>query len=112
MRVWEEAPFSMRAYAVLSVAWQVVGLSVSPKPFLTAVFGLFGLVILYFLLRGLRWLWFVTIGVVVLGLLTDPFVYPGIHWWTYPLNVVALVLLLLPDSRRHFARPAPAPASS
>lgn len=87
------------AWAVFGVAWAAVPVALNFNPFLAAGLVL-SIVAAYFLLRGVRWLWFVMIGAGVLTLLTSPLI--SAHWYIYPLSVVWLVLLILPDTRRHF----------
>lgn len=71
--------------------------------FRTALHGIFavlGLVVCYFLLKGVRWLWLVMVvatAVYFVGFLLEL----GMNAIPY---FVALVLLLAAPTRRHFAR--------
>ncbi|HEY0316856.1 MAG TPA: hypothetical protein VGC49_01025 [Solirubrobacterales bacterium] len=57
---------------------------------------------LYFLLKGARWIWFVTVGISILGLLLD---VPSVSrdWRGVATTLIGLMLLLLPVTRRYFA---------
>jgi hypothetical protein len=64
---------------------------------------LFMLVWIYFLLRGLRWLWFLTLA-------TSLVIIPGIvlgtvTWEGYVESVLGAVLLLMPGTRQYFFGP-------
>jgi hypothetical protein len=57
---------------------------------------------LFCLLRGVRWVWIVTIGLYTLGLVSYLIsVFP--EWHFDALSVVGLFLLLLPITRRYFS---------
>jgi hypothetical protein len=58
---------------------------------------------LYFLLKGVRWVWIVTVGIYVLGLVPD-LISGSLMWQGLALGLSGLVLLLLPVTRRHFSR--------
>jgi hypothetical protein len=58
---------------------------------------------LYFLLKGVRWVWIVTVGIYVLGLVPD-LISGSLMWQGLALGLIGLVLLLLPVTRRHFSR--------
>jgi hypothetical protein len=66
-----------------------------------AVFVVIILLWLYFLLRGVRWIWIATVGISVLGLMVD-LLSGSFTWLGLVMGVVALALLLLPATRRHF----------
>ena len=104
MKLWTEAPLSLRAYVVVVCCWSLVAIVLQPHPIVMAGIAL-ALVISYLLLRGMRWLWLLMIALSALFLLAEPF-FGGFVWYLAALGLVELVLLLLPDTRRHFA-PAP-----
>jgi hypothetical protein len=58
---------------------------------------------LYFLLKGVRWVWIVTVGIYVLGFVPD-LISGSLMWPGLALGLVGLMLLLLPVTRRHFSR--------
>lgn len=61
-------------------------------------------VIAYFLLEGIRWLWFLAIAFEVIGLVT-PFTidWSPLHKAVYlVLGLIGLGLLVVPETRRYF----------
>lgn len=100
---WSRAPISLRAYVVLNVGWVSVDAALTSR---YVAFGLFGagltVVVAFFLLKGVRWLWLGTTGLHVFYVLTAPFL--GVPWYSIALGVVTVVLLVVPDTRRFFAR--------
>jgi hypothetical protein len=62
----------------------------------------FNLVWAYFLLRGVRWLWMLTLAACVLSLVFE-IAAGSIHWRGFALSAVGLVLLSLPETWRYFA---------
>jgi hypothetical protein len=73
-----------------------------------ALFAFLMLAWLFFLLKGVRWIWIATIGVAVLGFVPDV-IAGSLSWQGVALSLIGLVLLLLPVTRRYFARePVPA----
>lgn len=56
----------------------------------------------YFLLRGVRWVWVVTVAVSVLGFAIE-LVSGSLLRWGSALGVIELSLLLLPASRHYFS---------
>ena len=68
------------------------------------------LVWLYFLLRGVRWVWIVTLGISIIGYLPE-IISGSLTWQEVAVGMVTVVLLLLPITRRIYARERE-PASS
>lgn len=58
---------------------------------------------LYFLLRGVRWVWIVTIGIYALSLVQYS-LFGSPEWTAAATALVGLLLLLLPVTRRFFPR--------
>lgn len=57
---------------------------------------------LYFLLKGVRWVWIFTVGIYILGLV--PYLISGsLKWQGAALSLIGLLLLLLPVTRRYFS---------
>lgn len=110
MEVWSRAPITLRAYAVLTVLLSAASIAGTGHfDYLPLI--LVNVVVAYFLLRGVRWLWWVI--VVTSGLfLVQTAIMGGIRWFQMAGNVVLLVLLLLPQTRRYFFDRDPAPASA
>jgi len=97
---WEAAPVALRAYAVISiVVWPLLAIASGTANLLILVFWPITLVFNYFLLRGVRWLWWFIVATspfYVLSVITD---HPP--WYTVVLYFVSLGLLLLPESRHY-----------
>ena len=55
----------------------------------------------FFLLRALRWLWIVTLVVLLLAAATD-LVTGGGTWYGHLIGLISVGLLLLPATRRFF----------
>ena len=101
---WGKVPWSLWAFAAITLAGvifievQVHG-QVPPRvlyPFVMFAY-------LFFLLKGVRWLWIGTVALIVLSfmssLATGPRTWSGIGG-----GLITLSLLLLPVTRRYFAR--------
>jgi hypothetical protein len=111
MKCWSVAPLSLRAYVILSVASSVVGAAISGNP--VAPIGVaLTVVIAYFLLKRVRWLWFLAIVFQILGMI-DPLTldWSPLHQVVYvAIALIGLALLLAPETRRYFARKDAVPA--
>jgi hypothetical protein len=100
MSWWSKAPVTLRvwvAFVVVFELWRVVWLTT----FGTIAWGIFGLVVCFFLLRGVRWLWIVS--VVFTALYVAGFLLTVHPLWAAE-NLLALLLLVMPQTRRYFAR--------
>jgi hypothetical protein len=98
MGFWQDAPMSLRIY-VLFVATAGLVFILVEGPILVPGVAL-ELLLAYFLLRRVRWLWRVAVGLSIFFLLLaatrpDALLY-------VPLNGIGLALLLLPSTRRYF----------
>jgi len=58
---------------------------------------------LYFLLKGVRWVWIITVGISILGFLPN-LIAGSLKWQGLALSLVGLLLLLIPVTRRYFSR--------
>lgn len=56
---------------------------------------------LYFLLKGIRWIWIATVGIYVLGFIPE-IISGSLTWQGVILSLVGLMLLILPVTRRYF----------
>lgn len=56
---------------------------------------------IYLLLRGVRWIWILTVVLYIFSLLNEGLSNPG-EWWTLVIGFIGLILLMLPGTRRHF----------
>ena len=104
VEAWRGAPNSLRAFAVFTVGRAVVA-PILQFTLLAIAVGVAGVAlavaIAYGLLRGLRWVWVVALVIGALNLITLAF--SNGRWYEFPLGVVWIVLLVLPDARRHVA---------
>jgi hypothetical protein len=57
---------------------------------------------LFFLLKGVRWVWIATLAVTVLGLVPD-LIAGSLTWQGVMGGAITIGLLLLPATRRYFA---------
>jgi hypothetical protein len=104
--LWSEAPWTLRVYVGIGELLALLSAVIYRTAFSEIVAVLF-LVVSYFLLKGVRWLWFVLVGGTAVYFVGFVLVL-GTNAIT---NFAALVLLLAPPTRRHFARDA-VPATS
>jgi predicted ABC-type sugar transport system permease subunit len=109
VKLWSRAPLALKAYAVLAVAWPTASVVAGIGTLWVQLVGIpLSALIAYFLLRGVRWLWWFV--VVTSGLfLVQTTVEGGIAWYFMAGNLVTFVLLMLPQTRRHFFDREPAP---
>ena len=99
MEVWSGAPTPLKAYVVLTVLWPAAS-AVGTGDLYHLAFIPLNALISYFLLKGIRWLWWFLVAGGALGILSD--LTGGIAWYYLVGFVITLVLLLLPETRRHF----------
>ena len=103
MSNWRRVPWPLWIY---SVAMLLAAISLEVKvhgPVLARVlFAFIMFVWLYFLLKGVRWVWMVTIGIYVLGVVPD-LISGSLTWQGAVLSLFGLMLLLLPVTRRYFS---------
>lgn len=103
MIAWRRVPWTLWAFAVLTVAGLIVVLARASGDAPVAVLIIYVVLTcawLYFLLRGVRWVWMITVGVGLVGLLFDLITGSG-TWLGISSGVVGLLLMLLPATRRH-----------
>jgi hypothetical protein len=103
MIAWRRVPWTLWAFAVLTVAGVVVVLATTSADThvkALAFYVIFTAAWLYFLLRRVRWIWILTVGVELVGLLFDLITGTG-TWFGVSSGVVGLVLLVLPPTRRY-----------
>jgi hypothetical protein len=102
---WSNAPIALRAYVVISVAGSIVGPVAAGSALWVFALGVaFALVIAYFLLQGIRWLWYV---IIAFHVLTLPMIFTFDKSTAYKVIyemeiIVGLILLLAPETRRYF----------
>jgi hypothetical protein len=111
---WRKAPWTLRAYVVITVASVVVvtvvvlsSTPVTPRIFFVA----FEVVVCIFLLRRVRWLWLFVIAFTLLGFALG-MVEDNLTWHGIAEGIVTLVLLLHPATQEFFAGSAGAESAA
>src|ERR1700733_3291157 len=102
MIAWRRVPWTLWAFAALTVAGAIVVLARASGNAPATALIIYVVVIcawLYFLLRGARWVWMITVGVGLVGLLFYLISGSG-TWLGISSGLVGLVLLVLPPTRR------------
>lgn len=103
MIAWRQVPWTLWAFAVLTVAGLVVVLVSAAGDAHVKALTLYVIITaawLYFLLKGVWWVWIVTVGVGLVGTLFDLITGSG-TWLGISSGVVGLLLILLPATRRY-----------
>jgi hypothetical protein len=101
---WKRVPWTLWAYSIalllaaISIEVKVHGPVPAKVLFVTVM-----LAWLYLLLRGVRWVWIVTVGIYVLGFVTD-LISGSLKWQGVALSLIGITLLLLPVTQRYFSR--------
>lgn len=101
---WRRVPWPLWLYSA-SALYGTISIEVEIHGQVPAkvLFAFLALAWLFFLLKGVRWVWIATVGVSVLG--PVPYLISGsLSWQGVATSVVGIVLLLLPVTRRYFAR--------
>lgn len=100
---WAKVPWSLWAFAALTVASAIlIETMVSGQVPSKVLFPLVMFAYLFFLLKGVRWVWIVTLGLSVLGFAGD-LISGSLTWHGIALGLIGPALLLLPVTRRYFA---------
>ncbi len=103
MIAWRRVPWTLWAFAVLTFAGLIVVFARASGDAPATVLIVYVVLILawlYFLLRGARWVWMITVGVSLVGSLFDLTTGSG-TWLGISSGLVGLVLLALPPTRRY-----------
>lgn len=101
MIAWRRVPWPL--WVIVAVQLQAavrLELAVHGPLLVMFLYALLNIAWLYFLVRGVRWVWIMTIAVIALGLAFDLVSFRG---WGTTIGVVELILLLLPVTRRYVA---------
>lgn len=99
---WKRVPWPLWVYSAVVVAeatWLEVGLHGPVLP--RVIFPFVMLAWLFFLLKGVRWVWIVAVGLSILAFVPDV-ISGSLGWQGVALGLVSPVLLLLPVTRRYF----------
>ncbi len=102
--LWSEAPWTL---CVLVTCVALIGLWDAVHHANQVIITVLSLVVCYFLLKGVRWLWFVMVGLVTIYLVLYLLIVRTLVSFAVEqaiIEFVTLVLLLAPPTRRHFAR--------
>ena len=100
---WRRVPWPLWIFSA-SILYGVILIEVDVHgPVLAKVlFAFFSLAWLFFLLKGVRWVWIATVAVSVLGFVPD-LIEGSLRWRGVLFGLVGIGLLLLPVTRRYFA---------
>lgn len=102
---WKRVPWPLWVYSVaMLLAASLLEVNVHGPVSARVLFAVIMLMWLYFLLRGVRWVWIVTIGIYALGVVPD-LISGSLTWQGVVLSLIGLMLLLLPVTRRYFSSP-------
>lgn len=111
MIAWRRVPWPLWVLAVVLLSDAVRIEFVVNGPVLVMILNpVLILAWVYFLFRGVRWIWLLTIVLGALGLAVDV-VAGSFRLWGDAESLIELMLLLLPVTRRYFS-PQQAPAPS
>jgi hypothetical protein len=103
MTSWRRVPWSLWIFAGLTLFDATLIEVEALGPIAAKVlFPVVVLVYLYFLLRGVRWLWIATIAVGILVLIVE-LISGSIEWQGVIWSLIDFMLLLLPVTRRYFS---------
>jgi hypothetical protein len=103
---WGRVPWTLWVHAVISIGGALVVLvkAGSDTPALAlALFVAVEVGWVYLLFRGIRWVWIATLVVLIFGT-ADTLAFGPRTWWGLSSTVVTVVLLLLPITRKYFAK--------
>jgi hypothetical protein len=99
---WGRVPWSLWIYsAVVLTGTILVEVTAHAPVSAKALFVAVMLAWLYVLLRGVRWAWFVTVGIYLLSLMLN-LISGSLHWRGIAVSLVGLILFLLPLTRLYF----------
>jgi hypothetical protein len=100
---WKQVPWPLWIYSVAMLLAAIsIEVTVHGRVPAKVLFAAVMLGWLYFLLKGVRWVWIITIGICVLGLVPD-LISDSLAWDGVALTLIGPMLLLLPVTRRHFS---------
>jgi hypothetical protein len=97
--LWSSAPWTLRLYIAVGGFLALLNAVIYRGAYSLVVVPLF-FIVAYYLLRGVRWLWFVVVAGTTIYFVGFLLVLGS----NAIVNFLALVLLLASPTRRHFAR--------
>jgi hypothetical protein len=103
---WKRVPWPLWAYSVVMLmGTMLIEVQAHGPTSAKLIYPFVMLAWLYFLLKGVRWVWMVTVGIYVLGLV--PYLISGsLRWQGAALSLIGLLFLVLPVTRRYFSKNA------
>ncbi len=102
MSDWGKVPWSLWVFAALALVPAIlIEVEVHGRVPSKVFFPFVMFAWLFFLLKGVRWVWIATVAVTVLGVVPD--LIAGSLTWQEVMGGVISVGLLLPVTRRYFA---------
>lgn len=103
MSEWRRAPWPLWVYSAITLLGVILIEVKTHGPFLAKALYLLVMVAwLYSLLKGVRWIWIITVGIYVLGFVAY-LISGSINWQGLALSLVGALLLMLPGTRRYFS---------
>jgi hypothetical protein len=100
---WRRVPWPLWVHSAVTLTGTILVEITAHGPIpAKALFVAVMLAWLYLLFRGVRWVWIVTIGIYVLGLVPE-LISGSLQWRGVTVSLIGLILLLLPVTRRYFS---------
>jgi hypothetical protein len=100
---WGKVPWPLWVFAALALAPAIlIEIEIHGQVPSKVLFSFVMLAWLFFLLKGVRWVWIATLAVTVLGLVPD-LISGSLTWQEVAGGAISVGLLLLPVTRRYFA---------
>lgn len=100
---WGKVPWTLWVFAALAIVPAIwIEVEIHGQVPSKVLFAFLMFAWLFFLLKGVRWVWIVTLGISVLGLIPD-LISGSLTWQGVAGGTITVALLLLPATRRYFA---------
>jgi|SRR5690349_7489010 len=101
---WRRVPWPLWIYsASLFLGVTLVEVKAHGPIAAKALFAAVMLAWVYFLLKGVRWVWIITVGIYALGIVVD-LISGSLEWQGLALSIASPILLLLPVTRQYFSK--------
>lgn len=99
---WRRVPWTLWVYSAFGLVGVIlIEVEIHGQIPSKVLFPFVMLAWLFFLLKGVRWVWFVTLGVSVLGFAGE-LISDSLAWNGIVMGLINPMLLLLPVTRRYF----------